>query len=107
MDDLTKEQKKLLTSMYKEVLDRQQTLSFEESNYFTDSDEVMELCYPSSDSDYVSSLCWSLASSGYITCHPGDDLANDIELTRKTIVYMENRFKNILEKVLSFLVQFK
>ena len=104
MDDLTREQQKLLTSMYKEVLSRQPAVSFDEANYFANSDVVMEHFYPDSDSDHVSSLCWSLASAGYI---PGEDLANEIKLTDKTIIYMENKFKNGLKSVLEFLAQFK
>ena len=83
MDDLTREQQKLLTSMYKEVLSRQPAVSFDEANYFANSDVVMEHFYPDSDSDHVSSLCWSLASAGYITCEPGEDLANE---DRKSVV---------------------
>ena len=107
MDDLTREQQKLLTSMYTEVLSRQPAVSFDEANYFANSDVVMEHFYPDSDSDHVSSLCWSLASAGYITCEPGEDLANEIKLTDKTIIYMENKFKNGLKSVLEFLAQFK
>ena len=107
MDDLTREQQKLLTSMYKEVLSRQPAVSFDEANYFANSDVVMEHFYPDSDSDHVSSLCWSLASAGYIICEPGEDLANEIKLTDKTIIYMENKFKNGLKSVLEFLAQFK
>ena len=43
MEDLTKEQKYLLLSMYKEVLNRQPALSMEKSNYFEDSNVVQEL----------------------------------------------------------------
>ena len=67
----------------------------------------LQLAWLSSDSDHVSSLCWSLASAGYITCEPGEDLANEIKLTDKTIIYMENKFKNGLKSVLEFLAQFK
>ena len=86
MDDLTKEQKHLLVSMYKEVLNRQPALSMEDANKFDDSDQLIEL--------------FSLNASS------GDDLANDISLSDKTIVCMENRFKNGLKDVLSFLSNF-
>ena len=52
MDDLTREQQKLLTSMYKEVLSRQPAVSFDEANYFANSDVVMDLFCPDSDSDH-------------------------------------------------------
>ena len=106
MDDLTKEQKHLLVSMYKEVLNRQPTLSMEDANKFDSSDQLIELSSLNMSSDYVSDLCWKLHSNGYIQCYSGDDLANDISLSDKTIVYMENRFKNGLKDVLSFLSNF-
>ena len=107
MDDLTNEQKYLLVSMYKEVLSRQPALSMEESNYFRDSDEVKDLFLPDLSSDYVSALCWKLKSKGYISCNPGDNLANDIQLEDSTIIYMEHRFSNGLKSVLNFLSNFK
>ena len=106
MDNLTKEQQKILVSMYKEVLSRQPALSFDDANYFRNSDEVMELFCPGQTSDHVSSLCWKLYFKGYIICDSGDDLANDIELTDQTIIYMENRFKNGLKDILKFLSDF-
>lgn len=105
-DDLTNEQKRLLISMYKEVLNRQPALSMENANYFPDSNAVKELFLPELSSDYVSDLCWKLESKGYLCCYPGDDLANYISLTDETIIYMENRFKNGLKDVVAFLSNF-
>lgn len=106
MDNLTNEQKHLLVSMYKEVLSRQPALSFDEANYFRDSDEVRDLFLPSDPSDHVSDLCWKLRYKSYLICYPGDDLANDIKLTDETIIYMENKFKNGLKDVVNFLTKF-
>ena len=96
----------MTASMYKEVLNRQPALSMEDANRFDSSDQLIELFSLNMSSDYVSDLCWKLHSNGYIQCYPGDDLANDISLSDKTIVYMENRFKNGLKDVLSFLSNF-
>lgn len=106
MDDLTNEQKHLLVSMYKEVISRQPALSMEQANYFNNSDQLIELFSLDLSSDYVSELCWKLYSKGYIICYSGDDLANDISLSDKTIVYMENKFKHGLKDVLLFLSNF-
>ena len=105
-DDLTNEQKRLLISMYKEVLNRQPALSMENANYFSDSDAVKDLFLPELSSDYVSDLCWKLHAKGYLDCHKGDNLANYISLTDNTIIYMENRFKNGLKDVAAFLSNF-
>lgn len=107
MDDLTKEQQKLLVSMYKEVICRQPALTFDDANYFCNSNEVRDLFCPSENSEHISDLCWKLASKGYIICDRGDDLANDISLTDQTLICMETRFKNGLKSLISFLSQFK
>lgn len=106
MDDLTKEQKHLLISMYKEILNRQPALAMEQANRFHDSDEIKSLFLPDLSSDYVSDLCWKLETKGYIVCCEGDDLANDIELSDDTIIYMENRFKNGAKDIATFLSNF-
>lgn len=106
MEDLTKEQKYLLLSIYQEVLNRQPALPMEKANYFEDSDIVQELILPDQSSDHVSDLCWKLKAKGYIHCSPGDNLANDIVLTDKTIIYMENRFKNGIKDIAVFLSNF-
>ncbi len=92
--------------MYKEVLNRQPALCAKQANYFESSDQLNELFSLDMSSDYISDLCWKLYAKGYISCYPGDDLANDISLCDPTIIYMENRFKNGLKDVLSFLSNF-
>lgn len=106
MDDLTNEQKRLLVSMYQEVLRRQPALSMEQANSFKNSDQLIELFSLDMSSKYVSELCWKLKTKGYIACYRGDNLANDISLSDQTIIYMENKFKNGLKDVLSFLSTF-
>ena len=106
MNDLTNEQKHLLVAMYKEVLSRKSTVPMEQAYHFKDSDELIDLLSLDMSPDHVADLCWKLSSKGYITCYSGDDLAEAISLTDKTIIYMENRFKNGLKDVLSFLSNF-
>ena len=106
MNDLTNEQKRLLVSMYQEVLSRQPALSMEQANFFKNSDQLIELFSLDMSSKYVSELCWKLKTKGYIACYRGDNLANDISLSDQTIIYMENKFKNGLKDVLSFLSTF-
>lgn len=106
MDDLTNEQKKVLVSLYKEVLSRQPALSFDKANYFRDSDEVMNLLSLDSSSSHIFDLCGKLKSKGYINCDFGDNLAIHISLDDKTIIYMENRFGNGIKSVIDFLSKF-
>lgn len=103
MDDLTKEQRNFLISLYKEVLSRQPALPFDKANYFQDSDDIAHLLNLDCSSEHVSDLCWRLYSKGYLYCEPGDDLASSISLTDETIIYMENRFKNGVKSLLDYL----
>lgn len=103
MHDLTREQKHLLVSMYKEMLSRRSELSLYDARRFENSDIVRDMFCPDEPYDHVSELCWSLKEKGYIDCYPGDDLADNISITDHTIIYMENRFKNGMKDVISFL----
>lgn len=107
MNDLTKEQKYLLTSMYKEVLSRHTTTDVVSANYFRDSLEINKTFLPNLPVDHISEICWRLKEKGYLNCHSGDNMANDIVLTDKTIICMENRFRNNLKSVIEFLIAIK
>lgn len=107
MDDLTNKQKYLLTSLYKEYLNLQPGLSEKEANYFQNSDVVRDEFLPDDSYDYVSDICWNLKTKGYINCYPGDDLANDISLTDKTIIYFENRFSKAISSIIDFISKIK
>lgn len=105
MDDLTKEQKYLLVSMYKEILERESSNADIDPNYFRDSDEIRDLFLPNRSSSYVSEMCWKLHRKGYSFCRPGDNLANDVEITDKVIIYMENRFSDGIKSIADFLLK--
>ena len=107
MDDLTKEQKALLSSMYKEVLSFQPALSFEKANFFLNSNIIRERFLPDLSLSYVTDLCFKLKSKGYISCYPGDNLANSIRLTDDIIIFMENRFVNTVKEVADFYSKIK
>ena len=103
MDDLTNDQKFVLTSMYKHFLELQPGLSPEKANCFIDSNFVQENFAPQFSKEYVADICWKLASKKYISCSQGDNLANNIALEDKTIIYMENSFKRNISTISSFL----
>lgn len=107
MNDLTNEQKILLSEMYKDYLCRLDTLQPEKANYFYSSEEVTDKYFDNRSVVYISELCWKLKSKGYINCYPGDNLANDISLTDKTIIYFENKFKRNISALLSFICTLK
>lgn len=96
MDDLTKEQKTVLCALYKKYLETGK-------NYFFNSDVLQSSLFPSFTRNSVSDICWALHRKNYLICQKGDNLANKIMLSDKTIIYMENRFKNGLKEVVSFI----
>jgi len=103
LDDLTKEQKIFLASMYKEYLCRQPALSSDEANKFHTSAVVQETIMPNQTIEYVTDLCFALRHKGYISCVPGSNLALHISITDKTIIVMENRFSNGIKSVIDFI----
>ena len=104
MDDLPNNQKRILVSMYKQMLSSQPSLH-NEANDFGSADQVNEECNLGLSHDEISDICLALHSKGYIYGDLGDDTIFDISLTDETIVYMENRFKRGLKAVLSFLAE--
>lgn len=107
MNDLTKKQKFLLTSMYREVISPYKKSNSINANYFVDSLEVKKMFLPDTPIEQVSDICWQLKAKGYLNCSSGDNLANDIVLTEKTIICMENRFRNNLKSIIEFLISIK
>lgn len=103
MTDLTNTEQKLLISMYRFFLERQPALSEYDARFIGNSDNVRDMFAPELPYEYVAELCWNLCRAGYILCDEGDNLANNIELSRKTIIYMEQRFSRNLHSIASFL----
>lgn len=94
MDDLTKEQKALLSSMYKEVLSFQPALSFEKANFFLNSNIIRERFLPDLSLSYVTDLCFKLKSKGYISCYPGDNLALVHRLLNSSTLFSATMLEN-------------
>lgn len=107
MDDLTKDQQYLLVSLYKEYISRQPVLDPCSANYFIDSDSLISLLGLDFSSEYISEMCLALLDKGYISGCKDDDSVSELGVSDKTIVYMENRFKNSLKSIFDFLAKFK
>lgn len=104
IDDLTKDQKKLIACIYKEYLERKD--SDDNANYFCDSDYLRDLFYKDKSSEYVASLCFGLKRNDYIHCIGADDIAIEIVLLDKTFRYFQNRFKNNILAITDFIAKF-
>ena len=107
MDDLTNAEKKLISSLYKFYLEKQPALSPAKANRYGNSTNLISDLSLDLDIDESSDLCWSLFRAGYIECTPGDNLACNIKLTGKTIIYFENKFKNGIMDVVKFISSFR
>ncbi len=104
MEDLTKDQQYLLCLLYKEFLSRQPALSPANANYFADSDSLISLLKLDFDPDYTADICLALLAKEYIFGYHDEDSVSEIGISDKTIVYMENRFKNNIKSIINFLV---
>lgn len=107
MDDLTKDQQFLLVALYKEYISRQPALDPSSANYFIDSDSLIPLLTLNFSPEYVGDMCLALLDKGYIVGYKDEDSVSELGLSDKTIIYMENRFKNNLKSILDFVTKFK
>ena len=107
MEDLTKNQQFFLVALYKEYISRQSTLDPVSANYFVDSDSLIPLLGVDFSSEYVGDICLALLDKGYISGYKDEDSVSELGLSDKTIIYMENRFKNNLKSILDFVAKFK
>lgn len=107
MEQLTRDAQKLLCSMYRQYLEKRSSGSPKtDANYFGDTHLVHEVFCPSASFEDVDELIWELRRNDYILGDPGDDILSEISITSSGIVFMENRFKNGMKDVLSFLANF-
>ncbi|MCD8038894.1 MAG: hypothetical protein LUE96_07415 [Lachnospiraceae bacterium] len=106
MDDLTKDQKFLIVSLYKIFLSRQSSLDAHSANYFADSDSLIPLLELDFSSEYLADLCLALLERGYIDGYKSECSVDEFKISDKTIIFMQNRFKRGLKDVLVFLSNF-
>ena len=107
MEQLTRDAQKLLRVMYKQYLEKRSSgLSKTGANYFGDTYCVHKAFCPSASFEDTDELIWELSRKGYVLGDLGDDILSQISMTSSGIAFMENRFKNGVKDVLSFLANF-
>ena len=107
-DTLTKDCKVLLDIICKEYNRRTKSgIPRREAIYFADSSTICTMFLPQQTVEDVTDTCWELCRHNYLDCHPGDNLANDIQLTDKAIAQYENRIKNGLETAVNIFSKLK
>ena len=102
--ELSRESDALVCVLYREYLNRRANgVPISRAAYFRDGSSIRENFLPAWNEDDVTDVCWWLCGQGLLSVQPGDDQANDVELTEQGIIYMERRFSRKVEQVASHL----
>lgn len=101
--EITKDSENFLVNLYKVYIDRRKAQqSKQEARRFEDGFFDAEKPFSKMHPDDVTDARLELGQAGLLKNYIG----GDCELTNPAIVYLENRFKNNMSDVLSFLSQF-
>lgn len=101
--EITKDAEKMLVALYNAFLDRRRNgLSKRDARRFADEYFIHEKPFSSMNPADVTDTRMELWQCNLLKIYIG----GDCELSDSAIVYLENRFKNGLTDVLSFLAQF-
>ena len=104
---LTKEAEKTLCMLYKDYLVKRKAGSPKSlANYWDTSHVIHESLLPKWLFKDVDDTCRELSRSQMINCGWGDNIALCISISDSGMIYMENKFKNGLKDVISFLSNF-
>ena len=106
MDDLTKKQKYVITQLYKQYLTNDPTFFTVKPNYFPDPDHIRDLFKEKFSEDELDDILLALLNKGYIDGYKDQNSVSEFSVSDKTIIYMENRFKNGLKDISAFLSNF-
>ena len=103
MEDLTREQRELLTAMYRDYMDRQPGLPADKANTFGDCHSLRNDYLPGYSHYKVTDICLKLKQKGYISCSEEEGLTKKISITAKTIAAMERKGKVNLKETASLM----
>lgn len=101
---ISRDADKLLCILYKSFLEKRKSgQSKVNAKFFGSSRNIHEDLLPSWIFEDVDDTCRELSQNEFLDCLWGDNIAYQVWLSDKAITYMENRFKNGLSEVISFL----
>lgn len=106
MDDLTKNQKYVITQIYKQYLLNSESDQIDNPNYFYDADSIKHLFGSRFSDDELDNILIALTDKGYLNGCYDEVSVSEFGVSDKTIIYMENKFKNGLKDILTFLSNF-
>lgn len=104
MDNLTNDAKKLLCKIYKSYLEKRKSgISKADANKFDSCESIHKDLVPKWIFSDVEDTCRELSQKNFIHCSWYDNTGLNIYLTTDAISILENRFKNNIKSVLSFI----
>lgn len=108
MDDLTKDAKYLLGKIYAEYLANiNNGITKTQAKIIGSSQSINENLVPEEIFEDTDETMKELGRTGYVKNTYADNVVYFSVLTDKSIIYMENRFKNDIKAVFSFLSKLK
>ena len=106
-DALTKDAKVILCLIYKDYLSKRDSgLSKSSANHWGTSHVIHEKLIPKWSFEDVDDTCRELSRAGAIVCNWADNIAYNISISDSGIVYMENRYKNLLHEIADCISKF-
>lgn len=106
--ELTRDADALLSVMYKEYLLRKKNGTPKlQAKIFGGAAYLQETLAPKLSVEDVAETCRELGRAEFLSNNYADDTVSICQLTDKAIIHMENRFKNGLDEVLSYLEKIK
>lgn len=108
MEDLTKDGQYLLGKIYEEyLLDINNGISKSKAKSIGSSRLIHEKLVPNELFEDVDETMRELGRSGYLKNSHADNIVYFSFITDKTVLYMENRFKNNVKSIVDFISKLK
>ena len=106
--ELTRDADFMLCALYSGYQSKRKS-GIDKSNakYMGDSENIRESFMPEWMFEDVDETCRELHRADFVDCRYYDDTANEITLTDKAIIYMENRFSRGASEILDYMVKIK
>jgi len=107
-EKLTNDAEYLVCSLYKEYLEKRKNgESKVDAKMMGDSARIHRELMSEWTFEDVDETCCELSRAGFLDCKFGDDVVYFSVLSDTAIIYMENRFKNNLGKVIDNIAKIK
>ena len=107
-NELTNDAKYLLCTLYKHYKEqRSRQIDKSSAKYIGDCTRIQKDLIPEWLLEDVDETCRELSRAGFVESSYADDMATNVSLSDKAIIYMENRFKNGIKELIEFMLKLK